>query len=70
MIDIADRVIESSHAAETGSQGDLHHGEFRFVDELFSKVQPTRLHNRLGRRPKVPQEQASQMARAHTQAFG
>jgi hypothetical protein len=67
MIDLADGGVESPYATEARSQGDLIHWESRLVNELFRKVQTTRLSYGAGRCTQVPQEQATKMARANSQ---
>src|ERR1035438_2684250 len=43
MIDLADAGVEAAHAAESGSESDLAHGQTGFVDQLLGKVQTARL---------------------------
>jgi hypothetical protein len=69
MIDIADAFIESSNATEARSESDLHHWQFRLIDEFLREVQTNRLSHRAGARSKVAHEQAAKVTRGYTETL-
>jgi hypothetical protein len=54
--------VESPHAAESRSEGNLSHGHSRFMNELLGKKHAPRLGNGDGRGSKVLQKQSPKLA--------
>jgi len=70
MIDLANTGVESSYASKAGGKGNLTHRQTGLVNELFGKVQTPCLSDGNRRCSQVSQEQAAEMPRSNSQAFG
>src|SRR5262249_34282982 len=68
-VDLLDAGVEAGHAAESGSLGDLEHGQMRFVDQLLGEMQAASLSHCAGSCSQVAKEQTPQMARTDSQAL-
>ena len=69
LVNLANRSVETAGASEARSEGDLAHRQLRLIDKLFREVQTARLGYGTGRRSQMLDEQAAEMAGAHSQAF-
>src|SRR5437870_1655818 len=59
--------VEPADAAKAGRQGDLHHRETRFVDQLLGQQHPPGLRDRNRRCAKMPPEEPPKVALADPQ---
>jgi hypothetical protein len=69
MKEVPKYLIESPHAAESGSERNVRQRHSRFVNELLGKEYAPRLCNRDGRGPQMLQEQPPKLASADTQTI-
>jgi hypothetical protein len=67
---LGEGVVEPADTAKARGQGDLRHGQTRFVDQLLGEVDPAVLGDSHGRGAQMLLEQPTQLALAHAQALG